>query len=82
MNAMAQPKQLDPHWHVLRDSLRRLRRGKADGSDVQITDIAMDCRWEYGYTQRIAAEMTELRMIETDMGLGHLPTVVEGRLTM
>lgn len=71
----ASPRRYDPRWHQLTQAARRLRAGT--GRDVHLTDIAADRRWTYALTQHLATEMTELRLIETDMGMGDPPTVVE-----
>lgn len=69
------PRPYDPRWHQLTAAARRLRGGT--GRDVPLAEIAADRRWTLPLTQQLAADMTELGLIETDMGLGHLPTVVE-----
>jgi hypothetical protein len=69
------PRLANPNWHILTATARRLRAGT--DRDVALTEIAAVMGWTYEYTQNLAAEMTELSMIETDMGLGCLPTIVE-----
>lgn len=58
-------------------ALRQVRRTPED--DVPIQDIADRLGWSFEFAQQAAAELTEWRIIETDMSLGFLPTVVEGR---
>ena len=55
--------------------MRELRSSPED--DVAIAEIARLLRWDYAEAQGVAARMTEERLIETDMGMGWLPTVVE-----
>jgi hypothetical protein len=56
-------------------TVRRLRG--STGRDVLLAEVAQATGWTFDYTQYLAAEMTELRLIDTDMGLGCLPTLVE-----
>lgn len=69
------PRRNDPRWHQLTAAARALRAGT--DRDISLTEIAAHLRWDYDLTQHLAAEMTELRLVNTDMGLGHLPTLVE-----
>lgn len=69
------PRLTNPRWHVLTATVRRLRAGT--DRDVLLTEVAEATGWDYVFTQELAAEMTELWMIETDMGFGCLPTLVE-----
>lgn len=70
------PQRTDPRWHAMTDAVRRLRQSAED--DVPLEDVSRLLGWPFEEVQRLAAEMTELRFIETDMGLGQLPTIVEG----
>jgi hypothetical protein len=54
-----------------------LRQSPED--DVPLEDVSRLLGWRFDAVQRLAAEMTELRLIETDMALGQLPTLVEGK---
>lgn len=72
---MLTPRRSDPRWHQFTAATRRLRAGT--GRDVRLQEIADDLRWPYDLTERLATEMTELRLIETDMGMGTPPTLVE-----
>lgn len=71
------PSKSDPRWHAIMDAVRRLRQSPED--DVPLEDVSRVLGWPFEVVQRLAAEMTELRLIQTDMALGQLPTLVEGR---
>lgn len=70
------PSKSNSRWYAITDAVRRLRQSPED--DVPLEAVARLLGWPFEDVQRLAAEMTELRLIETDMGLGQLPTIVEG----
>lgn len=67
----------DVRWHAIMETIRGLRTNPED--DVLLKDIARVLGWDYALVQDLAADMHENWLIDTDMGLGELPTTVEGR---
>lgn len=74
---MLRPRTNNPDWFIFKRALREVRARYASGSDIPIAEIATAAKWTFQHAQLVAMEMTEERMIETDMGLGSPPTVVE-----
>ena len=71
------PRRLNRYHQEFLRALRQVQRTPEDDASVQ--DIADRLGWSFESAQRVATELTEWGIIETDMSLGFLPTVVEGR---
>ena len=55
----------------------RAQLARTPDADVLILDMAARLGWGYRVAQEFAADLQDRGLIETDAGLGHLPTVVE-----
>jgi hypothetical protein len=65
------------HQLVVKFLTVRAQLARTPEADVLILDIAARLGWDYRVTQEFAADLQAHRLIETDAGLGDLPTVVE-----
>jgi hypothetical protein len=64
------------HEQQVQSAVSALRATPDD--DVKIEEIAGRLGWELDTAQEVALQLQAQRRIETDAGLGYLPTVVEG----
>jgi hypothetical protein len=55
----------------------RAQLARTPDADVLILDMAARLGWGYRVAQELAADLQDRGLIETDAGLGHLPTVFE-----
>ena len=65
----------DPRWDRILSVATRL--GYPD-SDVLLTDIATTLGWDLPLVQTFVTEMVERYLVESDAGLGEMPTMLEG----
>jgi hypothetical protein len=65
------------HQLVAKFLTARAQLARTPDADVLILDMAARLGWGYRVAQEFAADLQDRGFIETDAGLGHLPTVVE-----
>lgn len=68
-------KPIPSDWAAFLAAVRQL--GATRAGDLPVEVIAAHLEWSVERARLVAADLTEQGRIETDMGLGDLPTVVE-----